>query len=318
MNVEYKLLANGLDFILSSGNQLKQLSNTSEEKSIKQLLKYSLLHLFSGIELILKYRLLQEHWTYVYADMNKADKKAFLLGDFQSASIEELFIRLSRLCNIEVQQHTKKEIGKLKELRNKAMHFEVSGNLHAIESRINKNIGFVIRFISENLTIAELSGEEQTLLTEIKYVLKDLDKHYQNAILLAEKIAKERGVFEHLVRCMECDEAFLWKEEGSNECLFCGAVFDGESLARQYLYEQGVDEYSVVKDGGEYPCYACPECGSYAFVISHEYNFARCFSCEIQYTTNEVSFCSWCNEPFIGKTEDTIEMCPSCCQHHSD
>lgn len=114
MDVEYTLLENGLDFVLSSANQLKQLNIESEEVSKKRLLKYSLLHLFSGIELILKYRLLQEHWTYVYSDMNKADKKAFLAGDFQSASCEELFTRLNKLCDVEIKQHHKDEVNRLK------------------------------------------------------------------------------------------------------------------------------------------------------------------------------------------------------------
>lgn len=315
MDINYKLLENGLDFVLSSANQLKQLTDAKEEKTKKRLLKYSLLHLFSGIELILKYRLLQEHWTYVYADMNKADKQAFLGGDFQSASCEELFARLSKLCNIEIKQHLKDEVNKLKELRNKTMHFEVSGNVNAIENHINKNITFIIRFISDYITISDLSDEEQDLLSEIKIVLKKLTKHYNNAILLAEKVAKERGISGCLETCMECGEAFLWKSEGSGECIFCGEKYDGEDLARLYLYEQGIDEYSTVKDGGEYPCYTCPECGSHSFVISHDYDFARCFTCEIQYTTSEVAFCSWCNEPFIGDEESSGGMCPSCWEY---
>ena len=205
-------------------------------------------------------------------------------------------------------------INKLKELRNKAMHFELSGNTHSIESHINKNISFIIKFISDNLTISKLSDEEQTLLNEIKNVLKDLTKHYTDAILLAEKSARERGLLNYLDDCMECNESFLWKEDGRAECVFCGAIFDGEALARQYLYEQGIDEYSIEKDGGEYPCYNCPECGSNAFVISHDYDFARCFSCEVQYSTSEIAFCSWCNEPFINSGES--DMCLSCWQQY--
>ncbi len=274
------------------------------------------MHLFSGIELILKYRLLQEHWTYVFADMNKADRQALLNGDFQSASCDDLFARLNKLCSIEIKQHLKDEVVRLKELRNKTMHFEVSGNMNAIEGRVNKNITFIIRFISDHLTISALSDGEKELLNEIKIILKELTKHHENAILLAEKEAKERGISRCLEKCMECDEQFLWKKEGYAECIFCGATFDGEALARQYLYEQGIDEYSIVKDGGEYPCYTCPDCGSDSFVISHEYDFARCFTCEVQYTENEVSFCSWCSDPFIHGEGDSGKICQSCLQQY--
>jgi len=50
---------------------------STDDETKKHLIKYSLLHLSSGIELVLKHRLLQEHWTYVFTDMNKAKKKRY-------------------------------------------------------------------------------------------------------------------------------------------------------------------------------------------------------------------------------------------------
>lgn len=313
MDIDYKLLENGLDFILSSANQLMQVNDKNTEMENKRLLKYSLLHLFSGIELVLKYRLLQEHWTYVYADMNKASKKDFFDGNFQSASCEDLFIRLDRLCGIEIKQHIKNEVNKLKELRNKAMHFEISGNMKSIESHINKNITFIIRFITDHLIISDLTENERCLLTEIKSVLRALKEHYDNALLLAEKIAKERGISGCFETCMECGEDYLWIYDGSGECLFCEEKYDGEGLAKSYLAKQGIYEYDTV-DGGEYPCYDCPDCGQTSFIISHDYDFARCFSCETQYSINEIDFCSSCGLPFI-KPKENIWICDSCIEY---
>lgn len=65
MEKHYRVLENGLDFILMAVNNLT-ISNESniDYEARKRLIKYSLLYLSSGIELVLKYRLLREHWTY--------------------------------------------------------------------------------------------------------------------------------------------------------------------------------------------------------------------------------------------------------------
>jgi len=69
MEMKYTVLENGLDFVLNSINNLTIASeDTTDEYAKKRLIKYSLLHLSSGIELILKSRLLKEHWTYVFAE----------------------------------------------------------------------------------------------------------------------------------------------------------------------------------------------------------------------------------------------------------
>lgn len=119
------------------------------------------------------------------------------------------------------------------------MHFEVSGNVNAIESHINKNIGFIIYFISEQLTISKLSDDEKVLLNEIKNVLKDLTKHYKNALLLAKKEAEERGVSGCLETCMDCGEPFLWKDEGSAECIFVGLLLMEKNLQGSIYLNKG-------------------------------------------------------------------------------
>jgi len=316
MNISYKLLENGLDFVLSSALQLEQLTREKKESERKGLLKYSLLHLFSGIELIMKYRLSVEHWTYVYADMNKANKEKFLKGDFQSVHCNDLFLRLSALCSVEITEKKKNEVNKLRELRNKVMHFEVSENINAIESYINKNITFIIGFISEYISFNALSDEEQNLISEIKGVLKELSMHYDNAKLLAEKDAKAKGLYEYLEICMECQEKFLYKDNGEAECRFCDAKYDSEDFARFYLYERGFDEYSAFTDGSEFPCYNCPECSKNSFVIIRGDNFARCFACEVEYAVNEILFCLSCDDPFIDTEGSSGKMCLSCWNYH--
>lgn len=115
MEMKYTVLENGLDFVLHSINDLIIANeDTVDEYAKKRLIKYSLLHLSSGIELILKSRLFKNHWTYVFADMNKAKKELLMSGDFQSVDNDTLFSRLENLCNIKIEQH---DVITLKNLR---------------------------------------------------------------------------------------------------------------------------------------------------------------------------------------------------------
>ena len=58
MEMNYSLLENGLDFILDAAQKLSELNDSDlDDKDSQRLIKYALLHLSAGIELVFKYRL---------------------------------------------------------------------------------------------------------------------------------------------------------------------------------------------------------------------------------------------------------------------
>jgi hypothetical protein len=65
--VEFTPIRNGLDFIHSALEHLQQAEGSRE-------LKYATLHLWSGIEILLKVRLQQEHWSLIFAEPKNASK----------------------------------------------------------------------------------------------------------------------------------------------------------------------------------------------------------------------------------------------------
>lgn len=65
--ITFGLLENGLDFVKSAVNYLVGYREKSD-------LKYGILHLSAGIELILKYRLSKEHWSLVFQNFDKVSK----------------------------------------------------------------------------------------------------------------------------------------------------------------------------------------------------------------------------------------------------
>lgn len=314
--MKYTVLENGLDFVLNSINNLTIASeDTTDEYAKKRLIKYSLLHLSSGIELILKSRLLKEHWTYVFADMNKAKKELLVSGNFQSVDNDTLFTRLENLCSIKIKQNDVLTLKNLRNRRNRAEHFDFNESILSVESSIHKSISILIKFLVVNYDVDDFSNDEGTLFAEIKDAMRNLTKHYDDAKAIAQKILEQTGLSNHAVICPECQESFLLRDINV-KCYFCGFEDTGESAANNYINNiMGMDEYSTVKDGGEYPLYECHQCGENTFVLDSENGRALCFSCDFDCDVNELEFCSSCGSLFYKSDEESIGMCSNCIEY---
>ncbi|WP_373000399.1 hypothetical protein [Lutispora sp.] len=316
MEMKYTVLENGLDFVLHSINDLTIANeDTTDEYAKKRLIKYSLLHISSGIELVLKSRLFKEHWTYVFADMNKAKKELLVSGDFQSVDNDTLFARLENLCSIKIEQHDILTLKNLRKRRNRAEHFDFNESILSIESSIHKSISILIRLLVENYDVDDFCDEESTLFAKIKDTMRKLTKHYEDAKVIAQKILEQAGLSKDAVICPECQESFLLRYDNV-KCYFCGYEDTGESAADNYIFNIiGIDEYCTVKDGGEYPLYECPQCGKETFVLDSENERALCFSCDFDCSVEEVEFCSSCGTLFYESDEEGIGICANCIEY---
>ena len=86
VDVVFKALTeNGIDFLLTSAGDLESRP------------KYSVVHFAVGVELLLKARLLVEHWSLVLARPEKADLSEFARGEIQTIAIPEALIRLPKV-----------------------------------------------------------------------------------------------------------------------------------------------------------------------------------------------------------------------------
>ena len=66
--------------------------------------------------------------------------------------------------------------------------------------------------------------------------------------------------------------------------------------AKDYVEQElGIDKYSCVKDGGEFPVYECPECGHDQLVYDAEADKYHCFHCSEDFTSDQLFVCSECN-----------------------
>lgn len=151
VKVQYTMLENGMDFIISGISYLQRAELKNEEENIQgRELKYALLHLSSGIELVFKSRLYIEHWTYIFEDMNKASKKSYEDGSLKTVDSNTAIDRLERLCGYSFDEKQKDHLKKLREARNRFEHGYINNNPRAIESIINKAVEVIADFLGKN------------------------------------------------------------------------------------------------------------------------------------------------------------------------
>ncbi|MDO9365714.1 MAG: hypothetical protein Q7T58_05155 [Methylotenera sp.] len=103
------------------GNAMDFLSKAIEEFDTHP--KYSVIHFHAAVELIIKARLMHEHWSLIVAKGNEPDWDKFVAGDFQSVTLDEAANRLQRIVQSGLTQTEIESFRNIAKHRNKMLHF---------------------------------------------------------------------------------------------------------------------------------------------------------------------------------------------------
>ena len=106
-----RLVKNSLDFLHKAIDELKNYP------------KFSIIHFHSAVELFLKARLMEEHWTLVISQSQKPDWNKFISGDFISISLDGAADRLEKVVRSQLPPAELKSFREIKQHRNKVVHF---------------------------------------------------------------------------------------------------------------------------------------------------------------------------------------------------
>lgn len=323
------MLENGLDFLLDAVKHLECVEQIDDEDEKSNHVKYCILHMAAGIELVLKSRLFREHWTYIFADMNKASRKDFETGSFKSVDGADSIKRLKSLCEIPISVDSEKAFSELKKIRNQMEHFAKEEPYYAVETSINAALSAIVQFVSTFYSDFTsplyidfkhddgedgLTAKENELIKQLTQRMADLKAQHSSALELARARANDEAVLDDLVVCPACKEKMLRIDDGEScRCFFCGFTADGPSAAVQYVENVlNISEYELVKDGEEFPVFDCPECGKNAMtIVNDEY---VCFSCAERYPADKVGRCNECGALYLKKEND-IGLCNSCIEY---
>lgn len=304
-DVEYGLLENGLDFILSSTQYLMSGKAKSD-------IKYGLLHLSSGIELVFKYRLFIENWEYVFQNPKEVDHQKFVAGDFKSVDSKTCVERLKKHCNVKFDQEDDDVLKALRERRNKLEHFSIIDSMAALKAYLHQILSLVIDFIEKEIPIKNIAADDEELLDNIRANLGELQEFVTYRWIEIGTEIQRFAAFSTPVLCPSCFQKALVSDDGS-KCLFCNYSAEADEMAQRYISGVlNINEYETVKDGGEYPQYDCPECGRYSFIRDHERDIWKCFKCGFEGDSDTMGYCETCGTPYQLDREEDIGMCDNC------
>ena len=320
--MQYSMLENGMDFIISGILHLQKAESENVEENIQgRELKYALLHLSSGIELVFKSRLNIEHWTYIFEDMNKASKNSYKDGSLKTADSNTAIDRLEKLCDYSFDKKQKMHLKKLREARNRFEHGYINNNPKAIENIINNAVKVIVDFLDKNyqefeipsnMDLSEgLTDNERELFKKLTIEIKSLKNHHDDALKLAHSRAMNTTLEEDLMECPQCGEKFLRYADDDKkcECYFCGYSDESNNVAKRYIENiLQIPEYESVYDGEDFPLYTCLDCNIESLVKTN--NFYFCFNCGMKYNLDELKNCNSCGKLFYTINDEFA--CEAC------
>jgi hypothetical protein len=303
--VTFTLLENGLDFILRALEYL-------EGEPTKRDLKYAVLHLHSGIELILKERLRREHWSLIFEKPEDATKEKYETGDFFSVYWNTCLNRLSGICGIEISKQDLNALNKLKNKRNRMEHFGIVDNVSAVKASTVPVLNFAIDFITSEIGQETMIDNEQKLLNQIRESLSGFADFVNKRM---RKIKPDLESFEgSVVTCPRCSQD-TWIIDAELKCLFCGhQQLELEPAINEFVENVlGIDWHSIAK-GDDWPVYQCPSCGMETLVdVGSNQRLEKprfiCFSCGNHWPWGELEFCESCGQPY---EPNGMAVCDEC------
>jgi hypothetical protein len=324
------LVQNAIDFLQQSVQEL--------EKSPK----YSVIHFYMALELFMKARLLREHWALGVQKVEKASIQAFQSGDFQSVGIEECLDRLANVVDENIKSHEQECFRKMRDHRNKLVHFFHRDYQHPIEySKLAEIVSEQCKawfYLHRLLTLKwenHFAPYSKRIAALDKLVCKNahfLDSKYK-ALKPEIEADKKKGV--RFAECFICkfesaQISALRKPLFSQTCLVCGA--------RTHFLEvpcPNCGKPIVIEEEGSGNCVNCETSIDLDFLLGkfgpherpdEESSIAHCSECEISEASvipfgeheylclnclalhDETGQCGWCGELITGETSDT-SMC---------
>jgi hypothetical protein len=281
------LLDNGIDYIfeaikpINTVNKIPFALNPTSKR-----LKYCVLNLYSGIELLLKEKLRQEHWSLIFHDINKATLTKLKNGDFASVSYEHLILRLKNIVEVEFNEEP---IKNLKSLRNKFEHFEVDTSLSECQHIIAAALDEVIEFWGAYLKESS-EPQQKRKVKIIKRVAIEFDVYREHRLnkfkQIINKFLKDKDGL--IVLCLDCSSlSFAVFKDDSKvcNCFVCNKKYNKyEYLKNKRKSEKNDEKLSSLTGDKSYEPYdtICPSCQQETrvrYVISNETSLYCCLNC---------------------------------------
>lgn len=277
-------------------------------------LKYAILHMASAVELVLKARLVEEHWALIFKEPSRAKLKRFEKGDFRSADFLDAQQRLGGICGVDLAKH-KPLLKSLRDMRNRIQHFAFEGGIPEIRSVLTRTWSFLWDFIHDQMP--EEVENEQDILEKIKGRMVEHEEYVR------QRLAEIKPDLDRLVEdgtvvvcCPSCLEEALAIPGGQDPtCRFCRYENDADRVADDWAAVFVGYPHTDPKERMIEPVLKeCPECGMETMIEFEDGGMVppdpawACFSCG--QSGSPTVKCHRCGEEFPWEGE--VYVCPKC------
>lgn len=311
--------------------------------------KYSVIHFCAAVEMLLKARLMKEHWALIVSKPEQANLAKFIAGDFASVTLEDSRSRLRDVAGEDIGDDAHGSFRAMANHRNKMVHFfhpELDGDekakaqivaehcrawfhLHRLLIRWNnyfrdfgKEVARANRAMKGHRKY--LGAKFKALKTELEAIRK-AGKTLRSCSACAFKAAVPEDIDSQIssLRCMVCDHTetqvqmdcphcekpIVIANEGFSSCEHCGGRIEPENLFE--ALEDHDAAHMAARDGdASWEPANCGDCEGYHTVVRREHHYF-CTNCF--QVSSHVESCGWCNESNTGDMENSFwDGCEHC------
>ena len=237
------LLGNGLDFILDAAE--RAVNDTPRD------LKYAVLNLVDGVELLIKARLEKEHWSLLFDQVDKASQEKLKQGDFKSVDFAQAYDRLRNIAGVKIDDTAWKHLDDLRKLRNRTRHYNIDFELEQVKSMLAECLNFCHSFCHQQFAPLAEDDFNKGLLEQIWDHLTR-NKEFVGVRLQAID-ANLKG--QHVWECPSCWQKAVVVDTNDTVCEFCHVAPDPRNLAEHNSGSRSSDpsDPGIILDD-------CPEC----------------------------------------------------------
>lgn len=330
--MESKVIDNALDFVERAAILL-----WDDSISPEQQLKYSTIQLFEGIELLLKARLMQDHWSLILRDPDKYKAGSFAKGDFLSVNYELARTRLASICDVQLDDRSHQAFDALRRLRNRYVHFMCDEPRTSVMATQNKAWHYALHLLGKGFLA--LSLDQTAKLVRAKEAMMRSEDFLKARLQeVGPDLQKARGNGLLVVTCPNCEKMALIIGDGLPDCRVC----DRNDIAP----EQVANDYAALwdwswkhpKHGPDDDVAWCEICGEQACVPVgddireevkkavvlptpqepgedlDEFGFYICFACGEPALGLYLRGCGYCGASYFDSAKDADDrrLCPAC------
>jgi len=311
--------------------------------------KYSVIHFCAAVEMLLKARLMKEHWSLIVSKPEQANLAKFTAGDFSSISLEEARARLRDVVGEDIGDDAYGSFRALANHRNKMVHFfhrEMESDDGAKAQivaehcrswfhlhRLLSGWGGYFRDFAAEITRADramkahrkyLSAKFKALKTELNGARKAGNVPracsacgFKAAVPdgLDDQIASLRcSVCDHTetqveIDCPHCGKPVVIANEGHTTCEHCDMPIEPEHLV-DALIDHAAAHIAIADGDNCWEVANCGGCEGYQTVVRRGDHYF-CTNCfDI---SDHIESCGWCNELNTGDMEHSYSTgCSHC------